>query len=235
GACPDDLGDAIHGVAHTGSYRNDPGSWRTRQSSRMTGGRVNGGTTMHPARGCRRPHQARSFASFHAARRDEAKASVLAVAQLKDGVAWRDAPQLLVRRVRSDALEEDADLGLPPLQVGPQQPRLLVVVELGCGEWIAPPAEQECALTAARTEVPHPLGLASRRHEVTLAFEGQRVDRHAPRLTARAAAHLEHARAEHTNAEPGEGRDDPVEHVPREPAGTQVTIRHAAHSCIYQL
>ena len=144
-------------------------------------------------------------------------------------VARRDAPQLLVRRVRANALEEDTDLGLPPLQVRPQQPRLHVVGELGCGERLAAPAEQERALTAARTEVPHPLGLASRCHKVALAFKGQKVDRHPSRLAARAAAHLEHARAEHAHAEPGEARDDPVEHVAGEPAGAHVAIGHAAH------
>lgn len=88
---------------------------------------------MLPARGCRRPHHARSFASFRALRHDDAKASVLGVAQLEDGVTWRDAPQLLVRRVRSDALEEDADLGLPPLHVGPQQLRLPLIVQSSPG------------------------------------------------------------------------------------------------------
>ena len=56
-----------------------------------------------------------------------------AVAQPKHRIAGRDAPQLLVRRVCADALEEDADLGLPPLQICPQQPWLLVILELGCG------------------------------------------------------------------------------------------------------
>ena len=38
--------------------------------------------------------------------------------------------QLLLGRVRTDAFEEHADLGLPALQVGAQDRSLLLVVEL---------------------------------------------------------------------------------------------------------
>lgn len=48
----------------------------------------------------------------------------------EDRVAGGDGQQLLVRGIVVDTLEEGADLELPPLQVGPEDGRLLLVGEL---------------------------------------------------------------------------------------------------------
>jgi ATP-dependent exoDNAse (exonuclease V) beta subunit len=152
-----------------------------------------------------------------------------AVAQPEDRVAGRDAPQLVIGRIRANALEEDTDLELPPLQVGAQQWRLLVVDELGRREGLAPAAEEQRSLATRRSEVPHPLRLAAGRYEEAGALERQQVHGRPPGLAARPPAHLEDARAEDADTESRRGRNEPVEHVRGEPAGVQVSVGHDRH------
>src|SRR6185369_7241023 len=103
-------------------------------------------------------------------------------------VARGDRGQLLVGRVRADATEEDADLRLPPPQVGPQHRDLLVVGQFD-GPVVRPPApEQQVQLAAGGPRVAHPLPVAARRDEVLPAVERQQVDRGAPGLAADPAA-----------------------------------------------
>jgi hypothetical protein len=74
----------------------------------------------------------------------------------KTRVAGCDREQLLIGGVRADAREEDADLELPPLQVGAQQRGRVRVSQLGGSETLRAPANPQ--LVAARAALP-PFGL----------------------------------------------------------------------------
>jgi hypothetical protein len=106
-------------------------------------------------------------------------------------VVRRDPPKLLIARVRSDAVEEHADLGLPALQVGAEQRRLLVVEELGGGERLGATAKPQPP-RAASAEVADPLRVPARRDEVASAVHHQQVDGRTARLARLTAAYLEH-------------------------------------------
>src|SRR4051795_4188782 len=142
----------------------------------------------------------------------------------KDGVVGRDAPYLLLRRVRPDPPEELAGLPLPLAQVGAQQVGLLGVLELDGGEVLGAPADVQLA-GAAHAQVPHPLGVPARGDQVAPVLERHQVDRRAARLSGLAAPHLEDARAPPAQAEPRERRAHRIEDVLGEPV--RPLIAHA--------
>src|SRR3954451_6020757 len=142
----------------------------------------------------------------------------------------RDPPQVLLRRVRADSMEERPDLPGPLLQVRAEERQLLLVGELRGGELLGPGALPKPAL-AARPQVAHPLRVAARRHDVAPALEVERIHRSAPPLAALAPAHLQDASAGGTDADPGQPRDDRVEDVLGEPPGTLVVGGHRSPYC----
>src|SRR5438270_14091253 len=124
-----------------------------------------------------------------------ARRSARAGADAEHGVLRSYALQLLVGGSRADAFEEDAHLDRPALEVRAQDRHLLALVEhLGCAEALRARADQQAALPA-RAQVAHPLRVPARGDEILLALQAQQVDGRAPRLAARAPAHLQHARA----------------------------------------
>src|SRR3954454_9702965 len=143
----------------------------------------------------------------------------------EDGVPRGLLAQLLVRRIGPDALEERAHLPGPLLQVGAHQRGLLLVRKLQRRERLGPAALHEPPL-AARPQGAHPVGLAARRDEVQVAGGLERGHRGPAPLAARAAAHLEHARAGEAHAEAGDARDYAVGDVGGEPAGALVPGCH---------
>src|SRR4029077_15530897 len=151
-------------------------------------------------------------------------------------VVGRDAPQLLVRRIGADAPEEHADLELPPPEVVAEDRHLFGVGDLDRLEGLHAAAHDQ--LPSARdADVPHPLRLAARRDEVLRAVAGQQVHGRAAPLARLAPSHAQHPRAPHADAEPREHRDDPVEHVLREPVGPLV-MRHPnydSHELTYSI
>jgi hypothetical protein len=60
----------------------------------------------------------------------------------------RDGAELIIGRVRPGALEEDPDLGLPPLEVGAQDRYFLVVGELPAAEALGVLAQPQFARPA---------------------------------------------------------------------------------------
>src|SRR5437764_2212332 len=69
----------------------------------------------------------RAAATTSAARRDRA---ALSGVKDEDGMLGGDGEDVVVGRAGIDAIEEDAHLGLPPLQVGAQHVDLVPVVQL---------------------------------------------------------------------------------------------------------
>src|SRR4051794_13727168 len=96
-------------------------------------------------------------------------------AHLEHRVARSDAPKLGVGRVGADALEELADLPLPPAQVGAQHVDLGIVGDLDRGERLDPAADAQLTRSGG-AEVANPLGLAAGRHEVAAAVVDEEVD-----------------------------------------------------------
>lgn len=94
----------------------------------------------------------------------------------EDRMAGRDAPQVGVGGLRSDAAEECADLPFPALEVVAQDRNLVVVGQPGRSEALSTPTEQKAAL-ASGTEVADPLRVPAWRDEVAGALESQEVDR----------------------------------------------------------
>ena len=128
-------------------------------------------------------------------------------------------------RLRAHAVEEDADLGLPPLQVGPQDRGLVVVGDLR-RRGTPPCASRREALPCLRdAQVADPLRVAPRCDEVAPALEGQQVHRYGSPLAARATAHAQLARTPHAQARAREHGDHRIEDVLREPTRLHVTGR----------
>jgi hypothetical protein len=75
---------------------------------------------------------------------------------LERWVFRRNGADLVIARVWADALEEDPDLCLPPLQVGAQHRYLLVVGELPAAEALGASAHAQFA-SADSAQVAHPL------------------------------------------------------------------------------
>ena len=96
-----------------------------------------------------------------------------------------DGQDLVVAGVWPGALEEDADLCLPPFEVGPQDRYLLLVSEFPAAEGLGAPADAQFA-GAGGAQVAHPLGLAAGRHEIAAAVVGEQVHRRGPPLPGRA-------------------------------------------------
>src|SRR4051794_12603232 len=94
----------------------------------------------------------------------------------------RDAQELGVGGVRSDAREERADLPFPALEVGAQDRDLAVVVgKFHRGEALCPPTDEQAA-HALGTEVADPLRVPARSDEVAPVLERQQIDRGTPWL-----------------------------------------------------
>src|SRR4051812_45669565 len=108
----------------------------------------------------------------------------------KDRVAGGDGEQFVVGRVRTHAVEEDADLEFPALQVGAEDGGLLRVGELLWREALDAPAQPEFTL-ARRPQVAYPLGDAAWRDQVAAALEVEQVDRRLPQLAARPAFYVQ--------------------------------------------
>src|SRR4249920_3524303 len=103
-----------------------------------------------------------------------------------------DAAQLLLGGVGADTSEEHAHLGLPPLEVGAQDRRLLLVGELRRPERLR--ASPYTQLSVSRcAQVTNPVRHAPGSDEVTISFVGEEVDGRGPPLAARATAHSQHA------------------------------------------
>src|SRR5437899_7438610 len=111
-----------------------------------------------------------------------------AVEEPEDGMLGGDPAQLLLARGGPDAVEEDSDLGLPPAQVRAQDRRLLALVDdLEGPKGLRMAAEAQAPLPA-RSQVPRPLGVAARRHQIALTFVATQVHQPAPLLTQDAPA-----------------------------------------------
>jgi hypothetical protein len=87
----------------------------------------------------------------------------------------RDAPELGVGGVRSDAGEEGADFPLPAFEVCAQDRDLVVVGQFDCSEALCAPTEEHAAL-ALGAEVSDPLRMPAWGDEVSRALESQRID-----------------------------------------------------------
>jgi len=85
-----------------------------------------------------------------------------------------NGPELIIARVCPGALEEDPDLGLPPLEIGAEHRDLLVVSEFPAAEALRVPAHPQFA-GAGDAQVTDPLGFAARGDEVTPAVVGEQV------------------------------------------------------------
>src|SRR4029453_3961933 len=101
------------------------------------------------------------------------------------GVIRSDPPELGVGRRRAHAVEEDADLELPPLQVRAQDLDLVVVADLFGPEGLGVVADAQLALTGD-AQVLHPLRLTPRRDEIPRALEGEQVHGRGAPFAARA-------------------------------------------------
>ena len=128
---------------------------------------------VRPDRTARRQHQ------LDAARLD-----------LEDGVLRADRAELVVAGVGADTVEEDTDFGLPPLEVGAEDRRLLVVGELVGLELLDLLADAELAF-AGDAEVLHPLRDAARRDQILRVVDREQVHRVRAPLAARATAHAQ--------------------------------------------
>src|SRR6185436_869718 len=84
------------------------------------------------------------------------------------------------------------------------------------------------ASLAGHADVAHPLRLAARRDDVSLAPVLERIHRRAPPLPALPAPDLEHAGAGEAHPEASESRDGWVEQVLREPSRALVVIGHGS-------
>src|SRR5680860_188865 len=146
----------------------------------------------------------------------------------EDGMVGTDAAQVVVRRVGTDAAEEDADLGLPAFEVGAQGGRLLVVGELCRSERLRVPADAQLP-SSRRPHVAHPVRLTASRDEVAIPFVRQEIDGRRSPLAALAAAHAQLARPPDAETGPSEHGDDPVEDVLREPARAYVAGLGCGH------
>ena len=91
----------------------------------------------------------------------------------------RDAAQLFLGRLGADASEEHAGLGLPALEVGPQQLRLLLVGNLRRSERLGPPAQSKLPFPRG-SEISHPLRVPALSDEVATSVVGQDVDGYLP-------------------------------------------------------
>src|SRR5215207_3419131 len=144
----------------------------------------------------------------------------------------RDAPELGVGGVRSDAPEECADLPFPALEVGAQDRDLVVIVgQFDRSEALRAPTEEQAAL-ALRTEVSDPLRVPAWRDEVARAFESQQIDRSVPCFARLASADLEDPGSRDAHSATRERGHGAVEHVRGEPAGTLVALSDATDSRI---
>src|SRR5918996_350424 len=143
----------------------------------------------------------------------------------KDGVQRRDPAQLRVWRIGTDTLKERADLPGPFLEIRAEKQQLLFIGKFRGGELLRPATLAQAPLTT-RPEVAHPLRLAARRDDVSLAVELKRVYRRPAPLAALAAAHFEDAGTHEAHAEAGQSCDQRVEDVLGEPSWALVIGRH---------
>src|SRR5262249_44764041 len=123
---------------------------------------------------------------------------------------------------RRHAVEEDADLGLPLLEVGPQDRDLLVALHLGGLPLLPALADQGGQTPAGGPGVADPLALAPGRDQVLPVVQDEQVDRRPAGLTALAALALEPPAAPDAGGGAGEEGDAAVEDVPGEPAGLAI-------------
>src|SRR5437763_373271 len=133
--------------------------------------------------------QSRAGQAMIGACRRTARGTAGFLAETEGRMVRGDPPELIVARIRADAAEEHPDLSLPTLEVCAQDRGTGVLGDLGRGELLAAPTEQQPA-AAAGAEVADPLGVAAGRDEIPLAVVGEQVDRGAPRLAGLAAGDL---------------------------------------------
>src|SRR5262245_23525600 len=133
-----------------------------------------------------------------------------------------DAPQLVLGGIAAHAAEEDAHLGLPALQVGAQDRRLLLVRDLGRPEPLRAPHDPQLAFTR-HAQVANPLRDAPGRNEIANTLVGEEIDGRGPPLAAGAAPHPQLPRAPHADPRPREQCDGRIADVSGEPTGTDVS------------
>ncbi len=143
----------------------------------------------------------------------------------------RDAPELGVGGVRSDAAEECADFPFPAPEVGAQDRDLVVVGQFDRSEALCAPTKEEAALTLG-TEVSDPLRVPAGRDEVARALESQQIDRSAPWLAGLASPDFEDARSRDAQSDTRERGHGAVEHVRGEPARTLIALSDSRDSRI---
>src|SRR4051794_40342114 len=139
----------------------------------------------------------------------------------------RNRPELVVRRVRSDAAEELADLPLPAREVCAQDGGLVVVGHLYGGEILRPLTPEQAPL-APDAEVSHPVRVSTRGDEVAIPVQIQRIDRGPMRLAGLSPPDLQHARSREGQTEAGQARDEGIEHVGGEPTRALKVLRDDA-------
>src|ERR1700729_1671306 len=91
--------------------------------------------------------------------------SLLGRKHLERRVLGSDGTELVVGGGWAGALEEDADLCLPPLEVGEQHWHLLVRGEFAAAEWLRALAQAQLA-RARGSQVAHPLRLTTGRDKI---------------------------------------------------------------------
>src|SRR5690606_29114385 len=89
-------------------------------------------------------------------------------------------------------------------------------------ERLAPTPHGETA-AADRSEVTHPLRVATRRDEVSLAVECQHVDGRGPPFSGLTSSHGEHSASPQAHPDSGEGLHGVVEQPRRTPGGRGTT------------
>ncbi|GAA1569062.1 hypothetical protein GCM10009804_26870 [Kribbella hippodromi] len=130
---------------------------------------------------------------------------------LEDGDAGGDVVEDLVGGVLGDvAAEEGADFPGPLLQVEAEGGDFVGVGEFLGAEGLGAAAELEAG-DAAGAQVLHPLGVAARGDQVTLAVDDQQVHRRTPPLAGLATLDRQHPAAHQAHTELRQPGDDPVE------------------------
>src|SRR4051812_33981949 len=109
-----------------------------------------------------------------------------------------NATEVALRGRCVDAVEEDADLRLPPTEIRAKDVDLLVVAQLCRPEGLGPSPDAQLAL-AGDAQVAHPLRLAPWGDEIPLTLRGEQVHRRCSPRSARAAADPQLARSPHAD------------------------------------
>src|SRR5436309_10564741 len=157
---------------------------------------------LHRRGECRRVRPASGAARSQGRRVEEARAGN-GVVRAADGHRGEHLRHLADRRDRrlntlSNGRRMTADH--PAIEIGAEDGRLLPVRNFHHVHGFSPAAQGEPCF-AADTDVAHPLGFPTRRHEVALTGSAEGVDRRAVPLAGLAALHRKDARTLHAQAQ----------------------------------